>query len=640
MKDFYSFYLKRINSTNKALFLIEALFLILLNVAQVFIPILQKRIIDSISNTLNMKMYMIYLCIVCAFGVILGLSCVVIQCILIMYFERRLQLEMVVAIYNHSNTIIEKRGAGAYLSAIFGDTEHIAQTLSNNVFALISQLLASLIILIYSLRWSKAFFFIVCIAFILLIISNYISSKIYAIQFENGRKKVMELNPKVLETIENSSSILSYSSIHNIGKKLLNDFKLRDSYFLGSSIANGLGSSLDSLIKTIALMMFFIVSVYEIKNGSLAYSTFVALLSCLSYVFLPVSTLKEFFMGIKKYEMMKKRISPGLIKDCSRSIPKNNSLVMKNCSFSYHNNSNNILNTISISVDKKIGLVGLSGEGKSTIVNLLLGELSPTSGSCTIGNTPTSEVYKNLLYSLIRYYKQDSELFDEDLEFNITLGKQPLSTMDYTNKVQECKKALHNLISESIPSFSKRASLGITIIEDIFFPGGFELYPSEIINAFLSTLNNYVDDHINIVANAYVAKHFFVYQKYIDLVNKLSIDKLSGRKLGQRGKMVSGGEKNRILMARFLLPEYSDIYLIDEPMTSLDAINEKECIKLLKQYTQKMSGIIISHKLDLVKELCDEIYVIDNGTLSDKGTHDSLMKTSLLYQKLYTALER
>ena len=639
MKSFYGFYLKRVDYKNKVMFLAEAVILIMLNVIQVFMPICQKNIIDDLKNQIDMGPDIALLIAICLAGVFLGILSVAFQCILIMFFERKLQTEMIISSYSHTNSIIKTRGAGAYLSAVFGDSEHIAQVLSNNIFSVISQALASVVILIYSLRWSKTFFAIIVCAFALLMISNLISSKIYASRFEKGRAKVMEINPKALEIIENRSSILGFGSIHEISKKMDKEFRNRDAFFLGASMARGLGAAFDSAVKTCAIAAFFITSMTEIQKGVLEMSSFVALLSCFSYIFLPIGTLKEYFMGVRKFSMMEKRISDGLLKKYDREIPENDSLSIKDCSFAYSEGDDKLLSNISLSVNKRIGLVGLSGEGKSTIVKMIMGEIEPTEGECTLGRKKTTSLYRNIIYSLIRYYKQDAELFDEDLLFNVTLGKKPLLREKYQEKIAECfdclKKATKTDGGDECLSVKAKS-----IIESLFFPGGEKMYYNEDFDLFGDSVTMCSDTELQILANIYVSKEYYILDKYEEIITDLGIEKLAGRKFGQRGNMISGGEKNRIMMARFLLPEYGKVFVIDEPFTSLDAISEQECRRVMDKFTQGMSGVVISHKLDLIREFCDEIMVIDNGMLTEKGTHEELMSIQGLYCKLFNARQK
>ena len=89
-------------------------------------------------------------------------------------------------------------------------------------------------------------------------------------------------------------------------------------------------------------------------------------------------------------------------------------------------------------------------------------------------------------------------------------------------------------------------------------------------------------------------------------------------------------------VARLLLPAFNFYLIIDEPFTAMDAITEKKCFDVLKKYTKNQKALLISHKLNLIKDYCHHIAVLEDGKVSRIGTHDSLMQDSALYNDLYT----
>lgn len=85
-----------------------------------------------------------------------------------------------------------------------------------------------------------------------------------------------------------------------------------------------------------------------------------------------------------------------------------------------------------------------------------------------------------------------------------------------------------------------------------------------------------------------------------------------------------------------MLLKSNTAYLIDEPFTSLDLISEREASDILKSYLENEKGLIISHKIDLLNKLTDEIIVINEGKIETIGNHEKLLKDSEVYKKLYT----
>ena len=121
-----------------------------------------------------------------------------------------------------------------------------------------------------------------------------------------------------------------------------------------------------------------------------------------------------------------------------------------------------------------------------------------------------------------------------------------------------------------------------------------------------------------------------------NLVSKLPIGLLT--KVGERGLKLSGGEKQRVAIARMLLKK-CNINILDEATSSLDPKSEKRIIEnLLKKRTSK-TLIIISHRLSSISG-ADNIVVIDNGQLVQEGKHDKLMRENGLYKEMWDKQKR
>ena len=202
-------------------------------------------------------------------------------------------------------------------------------------------------------------------------------------------------------------------------------------------------------------------------------------------------------------------------------------------------------------------LVGHSGAGKSTILNLIPRFYDCTSGDIMIDN---QSIYKSTINSLrknISLVSQDTTLFDDTIKNNIA----------YANL---------NANQEEIEEAAKYS------------------YANEFIDKLPS--------------------------KYDTII-------------GENGVRLSGGEKQRLSIARAILKK-SPIILLDEATSSLDAETESKIQKAINFLTKNRTTIVIAHRLSTILN-CDKIYVIYGGKIVSEGTHKELLLNSSVYKNFY-----
>ena len=114
------------------------------------------------------------------------------------------------------------------------------------------------------------------------------------------------------------------------------------------------------------------------------------------------------------------------------------------------------------------------------------------------------------------------------------------------------------------------------------------------------------------------------------------IDKLENKfetLIGENGVKLSGGEKQRLSIARALLKD-SKIILLDEATSSLDSATEEKIQKAIEELTKNKTTVVIAHRLSTILN-SEMIYVIDKGKINASGKHEELMKKSNLYKNFY-----
>ena len=231
----------------------------------------------------------------------------------------------------------------------------------------------------------------------------------------------------------------------------------------------------------------------------------------------------------------------------------------QNVFFKYPNTNKEILNNLKLTFagGKMTALVGHSGAGKSTILNLIPRFFNVNEGDVKIDEQSIYELKIHSLRKNISLVSQDTTLFDDTIKNNIA----------YANL-----KASNKEIEEA---------------------------------ANLSFASEFIEKLPN---------------KYDTLI-------------GENGIRLSGGEKQRLSIARAMLKK-SPIILLDEATSSLDAETEDKIQKAINFLTKGRTTIVIAHRLSTILN-SDKIYVIDNGMVDSEGNHEELLSTSDLYKNFY-----
>ena len=315
----------------------------------------------------------------------------------------------------------------------------------------------------------------------------------------------------------------------------------------------------------IACLIF--VSAKLVMNNELEVSNFFSFLAAMMLAYQPVRSLATLNITIFHGLAGARRVLPiidniNLVKDKTDSkdlILKRGNISFKKVSFGYVSDEKNILNSINLEIPggKMTALVGHSGAGKSTILNLIPRFYNAYDGDIIIDD---QSIYDSKIYSLrknISLVSQDTTLFDDTIRNNISYANLDAS-------------------EEEIVSAAKYS---------------------------------FADEFINKLP-----------EKYDTLI-------------GENGVRLSGGEKQRLSIARAILKK-SPIILLDEATSSLDAETEDKIQKAIVFLTKGRTTIVIAHRLSTILN-SEKIYVIDKGKVIGSGKHDELLKTSEVYKNFY-----
>tara|TARA_B100000965_G_scaffold116798_1_gene96474 strand:- start:2720 stop:3994 length:1275 start_codon:yes stop_codon:yes gene_type:complete len=327
---------------------------------------------------------------------------------------------------------------------------------------------------------------------------------------------------------------------------------------------------LSPIMETLTGFMIAVLIFYSGKlmsRGELDINNFFSFLAAMMLAYQPVRSLSTLNMIINQGLSAASRILPIIdqknqIKNSESAKPlkiKDADINFHNVNFSYEENEGPTLQSINLKFEggKMTSLVGHSGSGKSTILNLIPRFYDAKSGDIIIDE---QSIYGSTIESLrsgISMVSQETTLFDDTIKNNIKYGRQE-ATDEEVFKVAKL---------------------------------------------------SYCDEFINSLPN-----------KFDTLI-------------GENGVRLSGGEKQRLSIARAMMKQ-SSIILLDEATSSLDSETESKIQDALKILTKNKTTIVIAHRLSTILN-SNNIYVIDKGKIIDNGSHEALMVKSVLYKNFY-----
>ena len=481
--------------------------------------------------------------------------------------KKKLQYDMVSTLIKSDTQIIDKKHSGKFISNLTYDVTHITQLLSTAILTLFkdSLTLIGLLTVMFMQNWRLTLISIIMIP-LASISAKSLGKRVSKVTTE-AQEKSGFLTTYLVELFKNHKLIKIFQKEEyerNRADKHLKQLKEKNQKIQTVFVR------MSPIMETLTGIMIAVLIFYSGKLmalGTLSINNFFSFLAAMMLAYQPVRSLSTLNMVSNQGLSAASRILPIIdhkndITEPVNAKPiaiKQSSIQFKNINFSYNAEEAITLKSISLDFEggKMTSLVGHSGSGKSTIMNLIPRFYDAQSGDILIDNQSIYQTTIDSIRKEISMVSQETTLFDDTIKNNIKYAKE-------------------NATDEEVYEVAK-----LSFCEE-----------------FIKNLPNKFDTLI-----------------------------------GENGVRLSGGEKQRLSIARAMMKK-SSIILLDEATSSLDTETESKIQEALKILTKNKTTIVIAHRLSTILN-SNNIYVIDEGKVIDSGHHKDLMNKSKLYKSFY-----
>ena len=481
--------------------------------------------------------------------------------------KKDIQTDMFASLITADTQLVDNKHSGKFVGNLMNDVNMIVNLISTAILNLFkdSLTLIGLLSVMFYQNWKLSLIAIIMIP-LASIAAKVLGKRMGKVVNEQMHRAGL-LTSYLIEIFKNHKLIKIFQK-ENFEKKRANDLihTLKEASRKINIVFVRASPIMESLTGIMIAFIIF-VSAKLIMKDELQVGNFFSFLAAMMLAYQPVRSLATLNLAVQQGLAGAKKVLPIIdnensIKDQAGSkelIVKNGLIKFENVQFGYFNNETQVLDGINLEIpgEKMTALVGHSGAGKSTILNLIPRFYNISTGVISIDGQPISN---STIYSLrknISLVSQDTTLFDDTIKNNIAYANLDASK----EQIQEAAKL------------------------------------------------SFADEFINKLPD-----------KYDTLI-------------GENGVRLSGGEKQRLSIARAILKK-SPIILLDEATSSLDAETESKIQKAITYLTKDRTTVVIAHRLSTILN-SDKIYVIDMGKVVGEGNHKELLDTSEVYKNFY-----
>jgi len=529
-------------------------------------PAIKKIFIEQ-NKTLT---FLIPAAIVLAF-VIKGLSLYFSRIALIKVSQeitRKLGVEMTSSILISDTHTIDSKHSGKYISHFLYDVGIVANMVGTGVLNLMkdSLTLTVLIALMFYQNWKLACFALIMMP-LAVIVAKSLGKRLGKVTTESAEVSGT-LSSFLGEMIKGSRMIKIYQQEKfefDRSRKILQTYMEKQIKMASVLIR---ATPIMEILTGFMIAGFIYYAGILVSTGEIEINNFFSFLTAMMLAYQPIRSLATinmlFYQGAAAAERVFNIIDTKVAIKEQKNLPNLKidkvNIEFKDVSFIYPKTNNEAIKNINISIEggSTIALVGHSGAGKSTIINLLPRFYDPQKGQIYIDGQNTRDVTLSSLRKNISLVSQDIILFDDTVRANIAYAKSGASEEEI---IKACDFAAAVDFIDNLP------------------------------------------------------------QSYETMI-------------GENGVRLSGGQKQRISIARAILKN-SSIILLDEATSSLDAESEEKVQNAIINLTKNKTTLVIAHRLSTIMR-ANKIIVVNQGRIAEIGTHNHLLKNSIIYKNLYS----
>ena len=481
--------------------------------------------------------------------------------------KKKLQFDMLNTLISADTQSIDEKHTGKFISNLTYDVMHITNLLSHGILNLFkdSLTLIGLLTVMFLQNWKLSLIAIILIP-IASTAARSLGKRMGKVTTE-AQEKSSFLTKYLVELFKNHrlTKIFQKEKYEsNRADNYLNQLKEKNKK-IGHVIVR-----ISPMMEVLTGVMIAILIFYSgklIAVGELSVNNFFSFLAAMMLAYQPVRSLSTLNVILNQGLSAASRIlsvidTKKLIKNPENAkeikVEKAN-IKFKDVMFSYNKSDGEVLKNINLEFEggQMTSLVGHSGSGKSTILNLIPRFYDCGSGDISVDDQSIYSVTLHSLRKNISLVSQETTLFDDTIKNNIKYANLDASDEEIFRaaKLSHCDEFINNLP-----------------------------------------------------------------EKYETLI-------------GEDGVRLSGGEKQRISIARAMLKK-SSIILLDEATSSLDSETETKIQDALKILTKDRTTIVIAHRLSTILN-SNKIYVIDSGKIVDNGKHEDLLINSKIYKNFH-----